>query len=317
MGEAGSSASLETDTLPTGPTGPTDSNAPALRHGVILCVGLLACSTSVIFIKLTTMHPVLLSAFRLAVAVVVLLPLYMRDARRLDDGPALPRLLRTIVPGLLLGMHFVTWIIGARMTPVVNSTLIVNMVPMVTPALLLVFVSERVNRREWLGTMIAIGGASLLCLHDYRFAPKNFAGDAMCFGSMLLFAGYMVLGRRNRDFPSIWLYVVPVYFWAGLACFAASFAFVDPFAGGHTGRELWLATCLGLVPTVIGHSAMNHSLKHFRGQLVSVASLSQTILAGILAFLLLSEVPHVLFYPAALMVAAGVAVTVMGTPDER
>jgi drug/metabolite transporter (DMT)-like permease len=40
----------------------------------------------------------------------------------------------------------------------------------------------------------------------------------MCLVSMLLFALYLALGRRNRDFPSVWLYVIPVYGQAAAVC---------------------------------------------------------------------------------------------------
>ena len=94
-----------------------------------LVLGVVACSTSVLFIKESTLDPVLLSALRLWVAALVLTPLYLR-AR-----PRHPRISvhRSLWPGLLLAVHFMTWIAGARLTPAVNSTLLVNLVPLATP----------------------------------------------------------------------------------------------------------------------------------------------------------------------------------------
>jgi drug/metabolite transporter (DMT)-like permease len=122
---------------------------------------------------------------------------------------------------------------------------------------------------------------------------------------MLLFALYLVLGRRNRDFPSLWLYMVPLYAIAALSCYALSFLFVSPFEEQYPLREVGFILGLGLIPTIFGHSILNLAMKHLRGQVVTLANLSQPIFAGLLAFLFLSEVPALSFYPACLLIIAG------------
>ena len=67
---------------------------------------------------------------------------------------------------------------------------------------------------------------------------------------------------------------------------------------------------LGLLPTVVGHGSMNYALKKLRGQVVGIANLAQVIFAGLLAFLLLDEVPLATFYPASLLIAFGVVLVV-------
>jgi len=278
----------------------------------LLPLGLLACSTSVIFIKASQLHPVLLSALRLLVAATALLPLFVMDLKRHGSAYGRDDVVRSCLAGLVLALHFVSWIAGARMTPAVNSTLLVNIVPLVTPAMLWFLVRERVSRSEWRGTAVALLGLLLLVGRDYRLQPAHFSGDLVCFGSMLLFALYLVLGRRNRDVATLWLYLVPLYGVAGLLCLAWAVFAVDLRAEPWSVRELGLAVGLGLIPGVLGHSILNSAMKHLRGQIVSVANLTQVLFAGALAYVLLDEVPVLIFYPAAALIIAGAVIAITG-----
>ena len=280
-------------------------------HVLILLLGVYACSTAVIMIKATDVDPVLLAAYRQLIAAAALSPLFVRDLRRHGRRYRPTHLLRAVVPGLLLGAHFISWIIGARMTPAANSSLIVNMVPVAMPFLLHFMVRERLTRGEWLGTALAVAGVAVLAGADYGLGGRHFLGDVICLGSMVLFAAYLALGRRNRDFPTVWLYLVPLYFVGGAACFLASLARVSPAAVG-TVRDVVLIFGLGLVPTVIGHSILNASMKHLRGQSVSIANLGQFLFAGIMAAFCFGEIPTWPFYLASVLLVAGCALAILG-----
>lgn len=297
-------------------------------RALLLMLGVFNCATSVIMIKACTVHPVLLSSYRLAVAAVLLTPLFLRDlaanrarfplAPGAGNGPVSApaggpegqwrfgwrHVWRTVVPGAMLGAHFILWIAGARLTPAVNSSLIVNMVPVAMPFLLVVLVRERLTRGELAATALSLAGVAVLAGGDLQLSPEYFRGDVLCFVSMLLLACYLALGRRNRDFPSLWLYLVPLY-WVGAAvCFAAALPFVSPLAVASWWDGL-MVLGLGVVPTILGHSILNYSMKHFRGQAVGVAGLGQFIFAGILAYFLLREVPGWQFYVAGVLVVVG------------
>jgi len=277
---------------------------------LVLVFGVFACSTAVIMIKArpATLDPVLLAALRLFVAAIALTPLMLRDLRRFPGRLGRRQLAATLLPGLLLGAHFVSWIIGVGYTKAVNASLIVNMVPIVMPLLMFALVRERVTAGELLATAIVIGGVALLGWTDFDASPQYLLGDAICFGSMLLMAVYLALGRRNREFASLWLYIVPLYWTAGVFCFAASLFFANPFRA-YSPREIGLILGLGLVPTVMGHSILNYSMKHLRGQVVSILNLGQFVLAGVMAYFIYAESPSWSLYVAAgVLVAAAIVV---------
>jgi drug/metabolite transporter (DMT)-like permease len=282
---------------------------------LVLLQGVLAASTAVIWIKLSAEHPVLLASYRCLVAAVALSPLFFRDLRKHRGRYTLAHARRSMVPGLLLALHFMTWILGARLTLAANATILVNMVPLVMPLFLYAVLRERLTRREEAATVLALAGALVMAVADFRFDLDHFRGDLLCFVSMLFYCGYLVLGRKNRDFASIWLYVVPLYLVAGLVCLGVSLCFVSPIKP-YPVREVLLILALGLIPTVIGHSSFNYALKHLRGQVVAVATLGEAPVASAIAYWALGEVPRAAFFATAGLVVAGMVVILRsGKPE--
>lgn len=274
---------------------------------LLLALGVLALATSVIFIKQSTVDPVLLSGLRLAIGAAALTPLFVRDWRRRRGEVTWRHVRDASIPGVVLALHFTTWIIGARMTLAANATLIVNTAPILMPLLLTWLAHEPPTRREAAATAIAFAGLAVMIAADFRLGEQFLVGDLICAGSMLTLAVYLALGRRFRHHPTIWLYLVPLYYSAAAASFAAA-----PLLAQETSinwRQEWpWVLALGLVPTVIGHSLVNNAMRHFRGQVVSLAAMTQFVFAGMMAYLIWpSEKPDWSFYPASVLVlTAGV-----------
>jgi drug/metabolite transporter (DMT)-like permease len=281
---------------------------------LILIFGVFSCSTSVIFIKIGSTDPIVLSGYRTLLGGLVLAPVLLRLGHLNPPAPAV-LLKRAGPPAVFLGIHFITWIIGARLTPSANASLIVNMVPVVMPVLLLLVIHERITRPEAIGTVAAMAGVILLGIGDFSFSREHALGDLVCFLSMLFYAVYLIYARKNRDVPSVYFYVVPVYLLAGLLCLgiagATDLAGRDVvWLGPDRTMELISIFGLALVPTVLGHSIINWALRSIRGQAVVIINLAQFIFAGIMGYLLLQEVPHGIFYLSSVLVVAGALVVI-------
>jgi drug/metabolite transporter (DMT)-like permease len=280
---------------------------------VFLLFGIFCCATAVIFIKASIEHPVLLSSYRLLVASVILTPIFLRNARKYPSEVVRQHVRAALLPGIILGLHFISWIIGARLTTAANASLIVNLVPVVIPFFLFAMIREKLTRAEFMGTIFALTGMCLLTLADFNLSRTYFWGDVLCFVSMLFFTVYLALGRKNRGLASIWLYLVPLYYIAGIFCFLVALGFVNPIKP-YPPREIAFIFALGIIPTVMGHSILNYSMKFLRGQVVSVLNMGQFIFAGILAFFLLRESPDWTFYVASLLIVAGAWLAVNSEP---
>ena len=260
-------------------------------------------------IKASQLHPALLSAYRLLLSAALLSPLYVYNLRKHRREFAGRNFRLTLLPATLLAFHFITWTQGAQWTHAANATLIVCMVPVAMPFLLYSTIGEKITMTEVVGTAMALGGAIWLTASDFWVSRQTLMGDITCFLSMLFFAFYLVQARANRDFPSIWLYVVPLYAAAGVICFFIAFFVVRPMTL-PAPREFLIIIGLALVPTVLGHSILNHAMRHLRGQTVSVVNLFQFVFAGVLAFFLYGEVPRPVFYAAGALVVAGAIIVI-------
>jgi drug/metabolite transporter (DMT)-like permease len=282
---------------------------------LMLFLGVFACSTSAIFIRMSTTNPFVLTAARLVIAGLFLAPVFWREKRRLPGAFTRRHLRRTHLPAAVLAAHLITWTLGARITAVAQSSLIVNLVPIALPFLLYWIARERINRAELAGTALALAGLLTLSARDALTGGGSMAGNALCFVSMVLFALYVALARRNRDFGSVWLYVIPVYGQAALLCLLVSLPWLRGFAFG-SAREWSLMVALAAIPTLCGHSLLNAALRGIRGQVVSLINVSQFIFAAVMGYLLFGEAPRALFYAASAIVVAGVAIVVWAAPAE-
>ena len=263
-----------------------------MRSWILLFAGIISCSSSAIFIKSSMMHPAYLAALRLLIASVILLPFFLKEFRKHRKDIDVRKLWLSALPGgLLLALHFISWNEGARRTLAIHATLIVNMIPVVMPLILWITLREKLQRMEWLATFVSAIGIGWLAVHDYHFSREYLVGDAICFLSMVLFAYYLSFGRKNREARSILLYMVPLYLIAGLICLIISL-FDWRSLTASTPNDYLMAFCLAIIPTIAGHTLINHAMRTIRGQVVAVLNLSQFIFAGFFAFVLWKEIPE-------------------------
>lgn len=279
---------------------------------LILLGGEILASSSVIFIRLSTIDPVLLASMRMLVAVLFLLPFYFRELKKDHKGtvPFSPSELKpALLPGILLGLHFISWIYGARMIPAANASLIVNLTPMVTPFILFLSAGEKVNPMEIIGSFIALLGCYLLARGDFSLDKAYFTGDFIILAAMFAFAVYQVFAKKRMT--GLWRYMVPLYLIGGLFCLIVALLTGASFRNWNYGD--WTAILgLAFLATIGGHSIFNLSMKQMRGQVVSVFHTTQFIYAGIMAYFLLGESPQKSFFLVAPIILAGLVITIIG-----
>jgi drug/metabolite transporter (DMT)-like permease len=276
---------------------------------LLLLVGVFCCATSVLMIKASELHPAVLSSYRLLLAALLLSPLYVRNVKKYHSEYSARDLRLTLLPGLTLALHFITWAQGAQWTHAANASLIVNMVPVVMPFLLFFTMGEVITKEEVIGTLVSLAGVVWLASSDFWVSRQSLMGDLTCFGSMLLFSYYLALGRINRNVPNIWLYLVPLYAVAGIICFLVALFVADPL-GPHPSRDYLLSLGLAVIPTIIGHSILNNAMQRLSGQIVSVFNLFQFLFAGALAYFIFREVPSPTFYGAGALVVGGAIIVI-------
>lgn len=276
----------------------------------LLALGVLCGSTAVIMIKASDENPFLLAAYRLLIATFLILPLFLREKQSYAKPYGLKQIRWSIFPGLLLGLHFITWNMGISLTPVANASLIVNTTPAVMPFFLWIFFREKINRIEIIGTVLALSGLYLLSFGRVDLAAADLRGHLLCFISMLFLAAYLALGRKNSGRLPLWLYMWPLYFTAGIFCLVSALPFINPIKS-YSLTNVVLFLGLAIIPTFGGHTLLNYSMKNFRGQVVSVANLGQIIFSAVMGYFLFKEVPSTMFYFTAILILVGVIIVLL------
>jgi drug/metabolite transporter (DMT)-like permease len=281
------------------------TNRPKPAYYALIIFGVWTCSTAIIFIRQSTLHPILIVAMRLLIGATILFPFYLRDHLRSGERFTFAKMRSSVLPGIMLALHFITWVIGARMAQPAQASLIVNLVPLVMPFLLYFVTKERLHRAEWIATGMALVGLGILGYGDFHLDRETFLGDAICFGSMLLFSVYLILSRKNREKGGIFEYVVPLYYVAGICCLVPALLIPGALDGIDVPREWVIAFLLALLPTAFGHTILNFSMRKLRGQTVSIFNSGQFIFAGTMAYFVEKIKPGFGFYPAAVLLLAG------------
>jgi drug/metabolite transporter (DMT)-like permease len=242
----------------------------------------------------------MLAAYRLLLTCLLISPLFLRDYRRFHKGEWGTLFRSSIGPGFVLGLHFITWVIGARMTTGANATLSVSLVPLAMPFFMLLMYQERITRNEVIATGLALLGMVILSVGDFSISAEYLTGDLVCLDSMILFAYYLALAKDSAKYESIWLYVFPMYLLAGVFCFILALFFSSPIHS-YSPYEGLMIVLLAVVPTIGGHTILNYSMQKFRGQTVSIINMGQFVFAGIIAYFIYMEIPTTEFYIASLL----------------
>jgi drug/metabolite transporter (DMT)-like permease len=198
--------------------------------------------------------------------------------------------------------------------------LIANLVPLVMPIALWVMVSEKPKSREVFATIIAMSGVAIMVSSDlFRSGSLREAltaqtsylrGDLLAFAAMCMLAVYLVLAKRNKAVPSIWLYIVPVYAVAGVMCLPLA-VILHGTPPSLDLKQTGLFLALVILPTVMGHTLLNIAMWWFRGQVVSIFNLFQFTFTGVMAYLILNgEMPTRALYLAATTIVTAVVILV-------
>ena len=221
-----------------------------------------------------------------------------------------------VLSGLLLALHFWTWIASLRFTTVASSVVLVSLKPIFVWALAAAWLHEHPSRREGWGIGIAVLGATLIGIGDARLSLGALGGDALALAGALTAAGYYVIGRRVRATVGVWTYATVVYAVAALALLAIALSRGIPLTG-FAGRDWAVFGALAAGPMLLGHTGMNYALKFYRATTVNVAALGEPVGAGVIAWLGLHETPPALALLGGAVVVAGIGVTLTARSTEH
>lgn len=295
---------------------------PVVLTGVI--VGIIAVSTAAILARIAMGEdpgvtqattpggaPALAVAFwRTTLGAAVLAPIGWRAARRSQVRPTVREHRRLAVAGLALGAHFAGFQGALALTTVASAVTLTTIAPIFVALGGWLLLRERSTRRTWIGMgltiigAIAIGGGDLT---GHVLGAQALLGDAAALGAAIMIAGYLLIGRVARRRIPATTYSAIVFAWAGAVLLPV--CLLTGTSLGGFAPVTWLAM-LGIVvgPQLLGHTVFNALLSSVSATTVSIVVLAEPVGAGILAWLILGELPVGWFWLGAPLVLIGVAI---------
>jgi drug/metabolite transporter (DMT)-like permease len=264
------------------------------------------------------LHPILIAFGRVAIAALFLVALdpagTLRSFMRLT-----PRQRATVFgAGALLAAHFGLFLWGLDKTSLPAAVALVSLEPLSVVVCAWAIFGIRPTRREQVGLLLATGGA-LLVARAAGEGEHRLAGDLLVVMAVALFGLYVSVTRALRDALPARSYAALVYASAAVVL-AAILPFIPGAADGALPppRGAALAVvALALIPTVIGHTAVQMAARTFPPAIVALVSPGETLGSIALGAALLSAIPAPTEIAGALIILVGTTIAIFGSGERR
>ncbi len=298
----------------------TENSRRVLNRAPLLALllGVIAVSTASTFIRLAQQEVSSLSvaAWRLTFATLILAPFALfkcRDHwRKLDRN----RWLLLTVSGIVLAVHFYTWITSLALTSVAASTVLVATNPLFVGLISHFFLGDRLTRSVLTGLIVAIAGSVLIGISGVGQGTHQLAGDLLALTGALAVAIYLLIGRRLRAELPLLAYIFPVYGMAAAVLMGMALILGTPLGSYTPTAWLWLVL-VALVPQILGHSSFNWALGHFPATYVALAALTEPVGSTLLAWTVLQEPPPLITVIGGSLTLIGIGIALRRPPRTR
>jgi drug/metabolite transporter (DMT)-like permease len=252
---------------------------------VVLGIALLAVSGGAIFARLADAPPLAIAAWRVGLALIVVMPLAAPGI--LSACGSLRARACAAGAGVLLAVHFATWIASLEFTSVARSVLFVCTSPLWV-ALFEFFAGRGVPARATLVALVlAVAGAAVVSSGGHG-GGTALRGDLLALAGGAAMAGYFLFSREAQASLAFRVYLGIAYGVAAAVLWIAV-AVRDVPSWGFDARTWWALAGMAAVSQLVGHSGYNWSLRHLSPLFVAVVSVGEPVLASMLAWWILGE----------------------------
>ncbi len=295
---------------------------PALTPLLVLFFGILIVSTSSIFIRFAQREAssLVIAAWRLSLAVIILLPIAYTGYRAELSQLSRRQILLVLLSGIFLAFHFATWISSLEYTTVASSVVLVSTTPLWVAILSPVVLHERPTKMVAVGMVIALLGGALVGLSESCSLEVNglvcpsinqfvqagaFTGNVLALAGAVSAAIYLLVGRFLRPTMSLIVYIFTVYGMAAVVLVFMALLSHQPLVGFSPVIYLFFLL-LAIGPQLLGHTSFNYSLRYLSAAFVSVSLLGEPIGSTVLALVILKEVPTPLEVIGGMVILIGI-----------
>lgn len=288
---------------------------------VILSIGILAVSTAAILIRLATAtaqtksfaFSLVIAASRLSIAALLLSP------RWTSFQVPQPKAIKfSIAAGILLAVHFATWISSLSYTSITASTTLVTTNPIWVALISWVWFKETINRKTIVGIAVALTGAILIGSTEQSGVASNpLLGNSLALVASWAASLSLLFGREaQRLGTSTGNHVLVAYSVAAITLLPMPLLVGASYVNYPALTYFWFAL-MALIPQLIGHTSLNWAVNHISPTLVTLALLLEPIGASLLGYFIFRELPSLQMLIGAAILLFGVAISVVNIPKSK
>lgn len=277
-----------------------------------LAIGILCISFSPIFVKLAGVSPIGAAFYRVFVAWICLIPYcIIKKKFRVDKR----QLIVALTAGVVFALDVAIWNISLLKISATVSTLIANLAPVWVGLFSFLIFRKRSGILFWIGTVIAIAGMIVLVGYQHILHLQLNAGILLAVLASLFYAAYIMITKTIMSKIDLFSFM----FYAMLG--ASLFLLIVSTAMGNSlvdySLKVWLCFIgMGLLCQLGGWLTINYAIRYLESTKVSIALLSQTVFAALLAALLLHERLVLNEIIGSVIVLSGIAVTFLKQPNK-
>ncbi|WP_166001784.1 DMT family transporter [Bacillus sp. Cs-700] len=254
-------------------------------------IAILFISTSAVIVKLASAPASVIAMYRLAFAILIMLPLVLRNYRdsfrqikKSDWGFG-------SLAGISLAFHFILWFESLNYTSVASSVVLVTLQPLFAFIGTYLFFKEKLTLLAIAGGVTAVAGSIVISWGDFRISGMALWGDLLALTACAMVTGYLLFGQNIRKRLDLIPYTFIVYGIAALTLILYNILLRYPFFSYPTS-DWGYFLLLAIFPTLLGHSLLNWAVKWVSVNVISMSILFEPIGASILAYFILGEKLH-------------------------
>lgn len=268
--------------------GGTTLNSPRFFPYAALVVGVLSVSTSAIFVKITSAPAPVIAFYRLFFATILIAPIFLIKHR--SELKALSKVdwLYSTIAGVFLAFHFILWFESLNYTSVASSVVLVTLQPLFAFVGTYLFFKEKVSKMALYSGILAITGSMIISWGDFKISGLALFGDILSLVACAMITAYLLFGQGIRKRHSLILYTFIVYGISSLTLLLYCLILQYPL-GPYPTSDWYNFILLAIIPTLLGHSLFNWSLKWVSTNTISVMILFEPVGSIILAYFFLGE----------------------------
>lgn len=265
-------------------------------------------------LALSTIPPLVLAALRVASAALLL-----ESIRRFATGETLAsRDRKRVFLYALLGVSFnqVLFILGLSMTTAINTSILMATIPVFTLAVAVLLGREAMTGHAGVGVLLAGAGALILLnVQNFDWGNRSIRGNCLLIANSISYSFYLVLSRPILARYRVLTIVSGVFRYGAvpIVLFSAS-----ALAGFHPSQVTSLSwgslVAVVVLCTVLPYLLNSWALARTDASRVAFYVFLQPLIASVLAILILREKLTLRTGTAALLIFAGLAVSVSKRP---